>query len=54
MNYRMFMITSRRIIDYGAKKFVDRIIFSGNGEKYCSVVVITIMFLCLAVELFKF
>ena len=25
---------------------MDNNIFSGDGEKYCSVVVITIMFLC--------
>ena len=40
----MFIITSRRIV-YGAKKLTDNNIFSVNGEKYCSVKVITIMFL---------
>ena len=48
----MFMITSRRIIVYGAKKLMDNNIFSGNGEKYCSVVVIItiILFLCFDVK----
>ena len=38
------MITSRRIIVYGAKNLWIAI-FSGSGEKYCAVVVITITFL---------
>ena len=42
----MFMVSSRRIIVYGAKKLMGNHKFSGNGETYCSVVVITKMFLC--------
>ena len=34
----------------GVKKFMDNDIFSGNGEKYCSLVVITIIFLCFDVK----
>ena len=37
----------------GAKKFMDNNIFSGNGEKNCSLVVITIIFLCLDVKLYS-
>ena len=43
------MITSRRIIVYGAKKLIGWWYFSGNGEKYFSVV-ITIMFLSFDVK----
>ena len=48
----MFMVTSRRIIVYEqwAKTLMDNNIFSSNGEKYYSVVVITIMFLCFDVK----
>ena len=46
----MFMMTSGRINCVGAKKFVDNDIFSGNGEKYCSLVIITIIFLCFNVK----
>ena len=31
---------------FWAKKLMDNNIFPADGEKYCSVVVITIMFLC--------
>ena len=34
----------------GAKKFMDYDIFSGNGEKYCSLKVITIIFLCFGLK----
>ena len=34
----------------GAKKLMDNDIFSGNEEKYCSLVVITIIFLCFDVN----
>ena len=44
------MVTSRRIIVYGAKKLMDNDLFQVNCEKYCSVVVITIMFLCLMLK----
>ena len=43
------MVTSRRMIVYGAKKLMDNEI-AGNGEKCCSVVVITIIFLCFDVK----
>ena len=33
-----------------AEKLMDNNIFSGGGEKYCSVVVITILFLCFDVK----
>ena len=45
----MFMIS--RIIVNGAKKLIDNDIFSGSGEKYCSVLVITIIFLCFDVKM---
>ena len=44
----MFMITSRRIIAYGAKKLMKNNIISGNGEKYYSAV--AIMFPCFDVK----
>ena len=34
----------------GAKKFMDNDIFFGNSEKYCSLKVITIIFLCFDVN----
>ena len=39
---------SKEFDDYylWAKKLIDNNIFSGDGEKHCSVVIITIMFLC--------
>ena len=33
-----------------AKKMMDNNTFSGEGENYCSVVVVTIMFLCFDVK----
>ena len=33
-----------------AKKLMDNNIFSGDGENYCSAVVITIMFLCFDIK----
>ena len=48
----MLMLTGRRIIVYGAKKLMANDIFSGNDEKYCSVVVITMMFTCFDVEVY--
>ena len=33
-------------------KYMANDIFSGNDEKYCSVVVITMMFLCFDVEVY--
>ena len=50
----MFMITSRKIFVYGAKKLIDNDIFLVM-VKYCSVVIITIIannvsvFWCLSV-----
>ena len=46
----MFMVTSRRLIVYEQRNRWIKIFFSGDGEKYCSVGVIIISFLCFDVK----
>ena len=50
MTYVIIRDNKKKNYCLGAKKFMDNDIFSDNVEKYCSLVVITIIFLCFDVK----